>query len=269
MAILIFLRRPLKAACIAVSLAMAYAASVSAVTVLPRGIPSNHWGLLKEYPAFLDADFPREVAERTEAVTGEGEALDAEESVTDDAVYQQEDGDDAADFNLAFQEDQLRESSLLGNSAARSSFSCTVSFPGGYAASPVVEVLGEGAKQTTATAIFVDEDARYWTHGFVNGVTIPSSFRFGPVGAGGDYADIHPPKGSGRHTYTVVVYEGSLDFGPLLSSLQGSPWSNRSRAVGSVEAIVDDFRRQNPGKPVEELCRCSVRVSYEDIAQQE
>ncbi|CDJ37286.1 hypothetical protein, conserved [Eimeria tenella] len=172
-------------------------------------------------------------------------------------------------LDMIFLEAHNKASSLLEHSSHRGSVSCSVSFSAGYRTSPIVEVTGETSATDTATAVFVDETARFWFHGLRTGVSIPSTFRFEPKGAGGDYADIHPPPGTGAHHYTVVLYKGQLEPGPLLSALFGTPWNNRRRAVGSLRAIEGDLRKQNAGKQVEELCRCTVQVSYEDFPQEE
>ncbi|CDJ32405.1 uncharacterized protein EMH_0044240 [Eimeria mitis] len=243
---------------------MACAVSVSGVAVRPISAGGHHWGRLDALPASFSLSAAPSLG--AEALAVEPESPYTEGSAQ--GPYGQADSDNDV-WDLAFLEEQLRESSRLGNTAAKGFTSCSVSFSDGYATSPVVEVKGEGAGQDTATAVFVDESARFWLHGVKSGVQIPSSFRFGTEEPNGDYADIHPPKGSGEHTYTVVLYGGTLDSGPLLSSLRKTPWHNRKRAVGSLEAIESDFVRRNAGKSVEELCRCSVVVSHEDIAKQE
>ncbi|KAL8455627.1 hypothetical protein Emag_000557 [Eimeria magna] len=152
--------------------------------------------------------------------------------------------------------------------------SCEVFFEGGdYKQSPTVRVhasahasghalgleSGEGVR-----AVMLDESARCWLHGDRGDVTIPSTFVFGEKGREGDFAAIHPPKGTGKHKYTVILFKGAPQLGPLLSSLRGTPWNDRRRAVGSIEKVKKDFEKQNRTKPIE-LCRCSVYVSYENI----
>ncbi|KAL8269927.1 hypothetical protein Esti_006157 [Eimeria stiedai] len=148
--------------------------------------------------------------------------------------------------------------------------SCEVSFEGGdYTRSPTVHVqapahaTGLGAGEA-AWAVMVDESARYWLHGDRGDVLIPGTFAFGEEGSEGHYAPVHPPKGTGKHRYTVILYKGAPQLGPLLSSLRGTPWNNRKRALGSIEAVEKDFEKQNARKPVE-LCRCSVYVAHEDL----
>ncbi|CDJ69504.1 hypothetical protein, conserved [Eimeria necatrix] len=170
--------------------------------------------------------------------------------------------------DMIFLEAHNGASSLSEHSSHRGSVSCSVSFSEGYRTSPIVEVTGKTSATDTATAVFVDETARFWVHGVKTNVSIPSTFRFEGNGAGGDYADIHPPPGTGAHHYTVVLYKGQLEQGPLLLSISGTPWSNRRRAVGSLRAIEGDLKKQNAGKQVEELCRCTVQVSHEDLSQE-
>ncbi|CDJ48879.1 hypothetical protein, conserved [Eimeria brunetti] len=257
---------PMVAVCAAL-LAMACAASVSGVTVRPTGVERLQMGRLEAFRASLGGQTPVEAAMEAEALSAEAEEPEAGETEFAQGLYGQQDSDED-DGYLAFLEEQLRESALAESAAPRHSVSCSVSFPDGYAASPVVEVRGEGTGHATATAVFFDENARSWLHGVHKGIRIPSSFRFGTEGEDADYAGIHPPRGTGKHAYTVVIYKGSLDSGPLLQSLRGTPWNNSKRAVGSLGAIESDLRRQNAGKPVEELCRCSVHVSYEDISRE-
>ncbi|CDI75593.1 hypothetical protein, conserved [Eimeria praecox] len=252
-------------AIIAVSVFLACATSISAVAVRPLGVAHSHWGRLEAFPASPGRQPSAEAAPEEEESAEEADALATEGSEAQGAYGQAY--NDADGWNMALLEEQLNEPALLGKAAMVDAISCSVSFSDGYGASPVVEVQGEGANQSTATAVFIDESARAWLHGFKSKISIPSSFRFETDGTDGDYADIHPPPGSGSHKYTVVLFKGTLHPGPLLSSLRGTPWRNRRRAVGSLGAIVADLRQQNPGKPVEELCRCSVHVSYEDIAQ--
>lgn len=254
-----------KVAAIAVFVSMAYAASVFAVTVRPVSVARSHWDQLEAFPESFGLRGSAIAARRVEAASQKAEEANTGGSQTQE-LYGHEDSD-WDDWSVSFVEGRLLESSLLEKNSMGSSTSCSVSFSDGYSVSPVVEVKGGGTGHNTATAVFVDESARYWLHGWQKGIRVPSSFRFGTEGTDGDYADIHPPVDTGRHTYTVVLYKGSLEPGPLLSSLQGTAWSHRKRAVGSLLAIVDDFRVRNEGMPVEELCRCSVLVSHEDIAQ--
>ncbi|OEH80358.1 uncharacterized protein LOC34624159 [Cyclospora cayetanensis] len=142
--------------------------------------------------------------------------------------------------------------------------SCQISFHGHYDEPPMVQVKAEAPLDDAVTAIFVDESSRFWVHGLQGNVKVPSNFTFGAEGTEGDYADIHPPAGTGKHRYTVILYSGVPHLGPRLSSLAGTPWNNRDRAVESLKVIEDDLKKEN-GQHPEELCRCSVEVSDEDI----
>ncbi|KAL8435301.1 hypothetical protein Efla_002556 [Eimeria flavescens] len=142
---------------------------------------------------------------------------------------------------------------------------CKVRFEHGYNQAPTVRVRAtHPAHGTHAAAVMVDEDAGFWLHGVSEKVKIPSVFSFGRGPEEGDYADIHPPRGTGRHKYTVLLFEGPLERGPLLTTLAGTPWHYHRRALGSLEALKADFQQQNEKEPTE-IARCSVQVSYEDI----
>lgn len=156
------------------------------------------------------------------------------------------------------------ENEAFASKRTETSVSCEVSYPGRYDESPLVTIASEEHLQESAVAIFIDERANWWVHGLQGGVSVPSTFLFGAEDTEGDYADIHPPPGTGKHKYTVIVYTGASQFGPMLSALVGTPWDNRDRAVGSLDAVEEDFRKANNRKP-RELCRCSIEVSDEDI----
>ncbi|KAL8436940.1 hypothetical protein ACSSS7_001304 [Eimeria intestinalis] len=151
---------------------------------------------------------------------------------------------------------------------------CEASFEGGdYKRSPTVRVHASPNASMHAIglepgealrALMLDESARYWVHGDRGGVSVPSTFVFGEEGIEGHFAAVHPPQGTGKHRYTIIVYRGGPQLGPLLSSLRNTPWYDRRRAVGSIQVVEEDFEKENGKKPIE-VCRCSVYVAYEDL----
>lgn len=144
------------------------------------------------------------------------------------------------------------------------SVTCELSFSGRYDEPPTVRIESPLQVSEPAIAILVDENASFWVHGFQGNVAIPSSFIFGSAGTDGEYVEIHPPTGTGKHRYTAIIFAEAPQLGPMLSALYGTPWNNKDRAVGSLDVIETDLERQNGKKP-RELCRCSVEVAYEDV----
>lgn len=143
------------------------------------------------------------------------------------------------------------------------SVTCELSFSGRYDEPPTVKVESHQVSEP-AIAILVDENASFWVHGFQGNVAIPSSFRFGSADTDGEYVEVHPPAGTGKHKYTAIIFADAPQLGPMLSALYGTPWNNKDRAVGSLDVIESDLEGQNRKKP-RELCRCSVEVAYEDV----
>lgn len=144
------------------------------------------------------------------------------------------------------------------------SMTCEISFLSRYDESPTVKIESSKKVSEPATAILIDEDANYWVHGVQGNIQIPSTFVFGGAESDGEYVSIHPPVGTGKHRYTALIYADAPQLGSMLSSLYGTPWHNKERAVGSLDAVESDLEKQNGKKP-RELCRCSVEVSYEDV----
>lgn len=158
---------------------------------------------------------------------------------------------------------EAREAREKASSSA-GRLSCRVRFADGFRASPTVTLVSAAPPEGPLTAVFLDLSASCWLHGVQLQLQAPSSFSF-RAGAGGDFAAINPPRGTGKHRYTVIILQGAPEVGPKLEALLGTPWDNPKRKLGSTRAVMRDLKKKNRQRP-KELCRCSVNVSYEDVS---